>query len=80
MYCSTFGEPKGLRSSHQTAVNILIADTGCGIPPDKLDIIFREFEQVESTEQDITGDSGVGAYVQIQYSYLVAQLYLFFQD
>lgn len=29
------------------AVNIVVSDTGCGIPPDKLESMLREFEQVE---------------------------------
>lgn len=60
MHCTTFGEPEGLRAPSQTAVEIVVADTGCGIPPDKLEHIFREFEQVESSEPRTSGDSGVG--------------------
>jgi signal transduction histidine kinase len=58
--CSTFGEPEGLRGPTQTAVEIIVGDTGCGIPPDKLEHIFREFEQVESSEPKASGESGVG--------------------
>lgn len=46
--CKAFGEPEGLRREGSTAVEIVVADTGCGIPPAKLESIFREFEQVES--------------------------------
>lgn len=31
------------------AIEIIISDTGCGISADRLESIFREFEQVEST-------------------------------
>ncbi|KAH8077263.1 hypothetical protein BXZ70DRAFT_962911 [Cristinia sonorae] len=45
--CRAYDEPEGLRSSGDVAVEIVVADTGCGIPADKLESIFREFEQVE---------------------------------
>ncbi|KIP01296.1 hypothetical protein PHLGIDRAFT_507654 [Phlebiopsis gigantea 11061_1 CR5-6] len=46
--CRAFEEPEGLRSSGNIAIEIVVSDTGCGIPPDKLESIFREFEQVEA--------------------------------
>ncbi|KAI0754648.1 hypothetical protein C8Q80DRAFT_1095154 [Daedaleopsis nitida] len=46
--CRYFDEPLGLRDSGDIAVEIVVADTGCGIATDKLESIFREFEQVES--------------------------------
>ena len=60
MRCSTFGEPEGLRDQHHTAIEISVADTGCGMQSDKLEYIFREFEQVESSEQKPGGEAGVG--------------------
>jgi signal transduction histidine kinase len=42
-------------------VEIVVADTGCGIPAEKLESIFREFEQVESSEKN-TSAAGVGEY------------------
>ncbi|KAJ6584688.1 hypothetical protein B0H19DRAFT_926655 [Mycena capillaripes] len=56
--CTTFGEPEGLRGPRQTAVEIVVADTGCGIPPERLGSIFREFEQVESMEPKAGGSGG----------------------
>ncbi|TRM64908.1 hypothetical protein BD626DRAFT_454990 [Schizophyllum amplum] len=56
----TFEEPEGLRDSRQTAVEIIVEDTGCGIQPSKLESIFREFEQVESSEPRTTTEAGVG--------------------
>ncbi|PIL35229.1 transporter [Ganoderma sinense ZZ0214-1] len=46
-----FDEPTGLRNSGDIAIEIVISDSGCGIPSEKLESIFREFEQVESTPQ-----------------------------
>ncbi|KAF9011494.1 hypothetical protein BDZ89DRAFT_1225510 [Hymenopellis radicata] len=57
--CTPLEEPDGLRNSRQTAVEIIVADTGCGIPTSKLESIFREFEQVESS-QTATSEAGVG--------------------
>ncbi|KAI0073479.1 hypothetical protein K474DRAFT_1603252 [Panus rudis PR-1116 ss-1] len=45
--CQAFDEPAGLRGSDNVAVEIVVEDTGCGIHPDKLESIFREFEQVD---------------------------------
>ncbi|KIJ60294.1 hypothetical protein HYDPIDRAFT_99027 [Hydnomerulius pinastri MD-312] len=58
--CCIFDEPEGLRDPSQTAVEIVVSDTGCGIPSDKLESIFREFEQVESSEAKSLGTPGVG--------------------
>lgn len=60
--CNTYGEPEGLRAPKQTAVEIMVADTGCGIPGDKLESIFREFEQVESSQPAKSGQAGLGAF------------------
>ena len=40
--------PGSLQREGTVAVEIIVADTGCGISPEKLESIFREFEQVES--------------------------------
>ncbi|KAF5362908.1 hypothetical protein D9758_007118 [Tetrapyrgos nigripes] len=54
-------EEGGLRWPGATVVvEIVVADTGCGIPPVKLESIFREFEQVESSEPKTTSEAGVG--------------------
>lgn len=65
--CTTFSEPEGLRRTNQTAVEILVEDTGCGITPDKLEGIFREFEQVQSSEPKSTNDTGVGQWLSFHY-------------
>ena len=46
--CRQFEEPLGLRNTGDIAVEVVVADTGCGIATEKLESIFREFEQVES--------------------------------
>ncbi|KAF7314265.1 ATP-binding cassette transporter [Mycena kentingensis (nom. inval.)] len=61
--CKPFDEPEGLRGPAQTVVEILVTDTGCGIPPTRLSTIFRDFERVEWAEarQPSSGDGlGVG--------------------
>ncbi|KAJ3753797.1 hypothetical protein EV360DRAFT_96883 [Lentinula raphanica] len=58
--CIPFGEPEGLRGPSSTAMEIVVADTGCGIPPLKLESIFREIEQVESSEPKTNAEPGVG--------------------
>ena len=67
MRCSTFGEPEGLRDRQHTAVEIVVTDTGRGIQPDKLEHIFREFEQVESSDQRLAGEAGVGKALKFCY-------------
>jgi len=57
--CKAFEEPEGLRREGSIAVEILVADTGCGISPAKLESIFREFEQVESAAPR-TASPGLG--------------------
>lgn len=47
--CQAFDEPSGMWNPDEVAVEIVVSDTGCGIPTEKLESIFREFEQVEST-------------------------------
>lgn len=65
--CRPFNEPDGLRDSHTTpttremAVEIVVADTGCGIPNAKLEEIFRQFEQVEhENEEQQQNQPGLG--------------------
>ncbi|KAI0373858.1 hypothetical protein BV20DRAFT_988964 [Pilatotrama ljubarskyi] len=58
--CRAFEEPTGLRDSGDLAVEIVVADTGCGIPSDKLESIFREFEQVETAPRTHSPGLGLG--------------------
>lgn len=59
--CTTYDEPEGLRGENQMVIQIVVADTGCGIEGSKLESIFREFEQVESADAKGSDQvSGVG--------------------
>ena len=47
-----------MRDGGDLAIEIVVADTGTGIPSDKLESIFREFEQVETAPR--THSPGLG--------------------
>ncbi|KAJ8496948.1 hypothetical protein ONZ51_g802 [Trametes cubensis] len=58
--CQAFEEPSGLRDGGDLAIEIVVADTGTGIPSDKLESIFREFEQVETAPRTHSPGLGLG--------------------
>lgn len=57
-----FMEPQGLRDASQIVVEVLVADTGCGIESGRLESIFRELEQVEHSSKNDKehGTAGLG--------------------
>lgn len=58
--CRSFNEPEGLREDCQVAVEIVIEDTGRGIEEDKLNNIFRQFENVQHEQPREMALPGVG--------------------
>lgn len=58
--CLAFEEPAGLRETGDIAVEIVVEDTGCGIGTEKLESIFREFEQVEVPQPARAQPQGLG--------------------
>ncbi|KZW02251.1 hypothetical protein EXIGLDRAFT_760088 [Exidia glandulosa HHB12029] len=58
--CRSFNEPEGLRDDGQVAVEIVIEDTGRGIPADKLSSIFRQFENTVNDSAESVPGVGLG--------------------
>ena len=71
--CHTFEEPAGLRNTRAVAVEIVVADSGCGIPAAKLESIFREFEQVESSRPS-SAKPGLGMFQTTNSSSMISVL------
>jgi signal transduction histidine kinase len=53
-------EVGGKRRGEIADVTIAVADTGCGIPSDKLQAIFEEFEQVDGSAARKHNGAGLG--------------------
>ncbi len=52
------GLPAGAARSYR--VHVTVEDTGIGIPEDKLDVVFREFQQVENDRDRAHDGTGLG--------------------
>lgn len=48
------------RREHTGDVRIIVQDTGIGIPPDKIDLVFDKFVQVDGSTTRQRGGSGLG--------------------
>lgn len=59
-YTPVEGEIEILAKEQNNLVEISVSDSGCGIPEDKLDIIFNKFEQVYSGNSERMKSSGLG--------------------
>ena len=44
-------------------IQIIVADTGIGIPPDRHDVVFRPFEQLENAHSRRHDGTGLGLYI-----------------
>ena len=44
----------------EVTLMVQVRDTGIGIPPSKMDVVFREFEQVDSSSTRVQEGSGLG--------------------
>ena len=60
VWLETAMRPTSDPSVAPTALRLRVADTGCGIPEDRLESIFREFEQVDEAYNRRHGGAGLG--------------------
>ncbi len=52
-------------------VEIAVADSGCGIPPEKLETIFEKFRQLDASETRLYGGVGLGLYIAKKFADLI---------
>ncbi len=54
------GEPRGQATAGGATLHLTVRDTGIGIPPDRLDRLFRSFSQIDSSTTRKYGGTGLG--------------------
>ena len=60
MHCNVLEGLEKVGNTKDIVLETVVADTGCGIPTSKLQMIFREFEQVEPSESHDSEETSVG--------------------
>ena len=55
------------KTAETTTIEFTVSDTGIGIPEDKLDLIFKIFEQATTTTSNSYGGSGLGLAIVKQF-------------
>ena len=59
-FTETGGITISVRQSSEDSARIEVKDTGLGIPPNKLDMVFESFSQVDTTSTRKVGGTGLG--------------------
>lgn len=61
----------GERSDQKVQLHITVTDTGCGIPADKLEIIFQPFSQADGSTTRKCGGTGLGLSISLHLAQLM---------